>query len=124
VFSLTVIAALAIPLLAQTDVRASQHAATRGDARAALARAKDARDWQPWAASTQLQVALAQKDLRQFAAARGSIAKAIKADPSDWRLYVVAADIDNASGHSLAAQANLRRAKSLSPRTPLLASVK
>jgi hypothetical protein len=124
VLSLTVIAALAIPLLAQTDVRASQHAATRGDARAALARAKDARDWQPWAASTQLQVALAQKDLRQFAAARGSIAKAIKADPSDWRLYVVAADIDNASGHSLAAQANLRRAKSLSPRTPLLASVK
>jgi hypothetical protein len=119
-----VIVAVAIPLLAQTDVRASQQAAARGDSQAALSHANDARGWQPWASSTQLQVALAQKDAGRLGAARGSIAKAIQADPSDWRLYVVAADIDKASGHPAAARASLLRAKRLSPRTPLLASVR
>ena len=98
--------------------------AARGNSSAALAHALDARGWQPWAASTQLQVALAQKDAGHLAAAHGSMAKAIKADPTDWRLYVVAADIEKASGHPYAARANLLKAKSLSPRTPLLANVR
>ena len=118
------IAALAIPLLAQTDLRSSQQAAAHGNPSVALKHALDARGWQPWASSTQLQVALAQKDAGHLAAARGSIAKAIKADPSDWRLYVVAADIEKASGHPAAARAALLKAKALSPRTPLLANVR
>src|SRR5205823_5561059 len=79
-FAFGAIAALAVPLLAQTDLRASQQAAARGNTGAALRHALDARGWQPWASSTQLQVALAQKDAGQLAAARGSIAKAIKSD--------------------------------------------
>ena len=69
-------------------------------------------------------MALAQKDAGHLAAARASIAKAIQRDPSDWRLYVVSADIEKASGHPAAARADLLHAKSLSPRTPLLASVR
>jgi hypothetical protein len=122
--SFAVIAALAVPLLAQTDVRSSQASAAKGNPAVALRHALDARKWQPWAASTNLQVALAQKDAGQLANARGSIAKAIRADRNDWRLYVVAADIENASGHPSAARADLLHAKALSPRTPLLASVR
>jgi tetratricopeptide (TPR) repeat protein len=123
VLAFAAIATLAIPLLAQTDLRSSQQAAAKGNASAALTHARDARGWQPWAASTQLQVALAQKDAGQLAAARSSIGKAIKADRSDWRLYVVAADIEKSAGHPYAARADLLKAKSLSPRTPLLAAV-
>jgi O-Antigen ligase len=122
--SFAVIAALAIPLLAQTDVRASQQAAGRQDTHAALKHALDARGWQPWASSTQLQVALAQKDAGQLTAARTSIGKAIDSDPSNWRLYVVSASIEDALGHPAAAQAALRHAKQLSPRSTVLASVR
>jgi len=119
----TAIAGLAIPLLAQTDVRASQQSAAKGNHAAALSHALDGRKWQPWAASTQLQVALAQRDAGQLPAAKASIAKAIQRDPSDWRLFVVSAQIENALGHPRAARADLQHAKSMSPHSAALASV-
>jgi Tfp pilus assembly protein PilF len=69
-------------------------------------------------------VALAQKDAGQLTAAKASIGKAIDNDPSNWRLYVVSASIENALGHPAAAQANLRHARELSPRSTVLASVR
>ena len=75
-----VILTQAVPLLAQTKIRDSQAAAARGDVAEALDAAEEAHDIQPWAASPQLQHALAEEQAGSLQAARGSILQAIDDD--------------------------------------------
>jgi hypothetical protein len=117
-----VIATEAIPLLAQTRIRDSQAAVDRGDAAAALDKAHDARDLQPWASSPDLQLALVEEQTGDLRAARSSILEAIGNDPSDWRLWLVRARLETKAGAVSAARRSVREAKRLNPRSPLFAS--
>jgi tetratricopeptide (TPR) repeat protein len=120
--ALFVIATEAVPLFAQTRIRDSQAAVDRGDAAAAVDKARDASDLQPWAASPHLQLALVEEQTGDLRAARGAILQAIDNDPSDWRLWLVRARLETKSGAVAAAGRSLREAKRLNPRSPLFAS--
>jgi len=122
VVALFVIVTEAIPLLTQTRIRDSQAAVDRGAAVAALDRARDARELQPWAASPYLQLALVEEQTGALRAARTSILEAIDNDRSDWRLWLVRARLETKSGALAAARESLREAKRLNPRSPLFAS--
>jgi Tfp pilus assembly protein PilF len=111
-----------IPLLAQSDIERSQARAARYDFPAAFSSARDAERIQPWAASPRLQLALLHEATGDFGAAQHEIRAAIVRDDSDWRLWLIAARIQQEQGHRAAAAANLRRATSLNPRSPLLAA--
>jgi tetratricopeptide (TPR) repeat protein len=112
--------AQAIPLIAEVKVRDSQDALTDGDEEAALAAAEDAREVQGWAASPRLQLALVHEARGDLEEAREEIARAIDRDGSDWRLWAVAARIEEASGDPAAARQSLDQARALNPRSSLL----
>lgn len=99
----------------------SQASAARGDAEAALSAALDARSLQPWAASPYLQLALLQEQSGDLAGARTRIGEALDRDASDWRLWLVSARIQTEAGNIARARRDLRRAKTLNPRSPLFA---
>ncbi|HEV3408158.1 MAG TPA: tetratricopeptide repeat protein, partial [Gaiellaceae bacterium] len=113
----------AIPLLATLKVRDSQAAVQRGDGEDALVDALAARKIQPWAASTNLQVALVQEQIGDLAAAHTAIRDAIDRDGSNWRLWMTAARIETKLGAIEDARRSLRRAAELNPRSPLFAGV-
>jgi tetratricopeptide (TPR) repeat protein len=119
---LFVIVSEAVPLLAQTRIRDSQAAVERGDATAALDKARDARDLQPWTASPYLQLALVEEQTGDLRAAHDSILEAIGNDPSDWRLWLVRARLETKAGAAERGRESLRQAKHLNPRSPLFAS--
>jgi hypothetical protein len=121
--ALGLIAAQAIPLLAQDDIRRSQHRFAAGNLDGARDAALSARGIQPWAASPHLQIALVEERRGNLPGARSAIAKAIDRDRLDWRLWLTSARIDGEAGLATQAQAKLDRAVALNPRSPLLASL-
>jgi hypothetical protein len=110
-----------ILLLSQARLEDSQSAAARGDIDAARSAALDARSLQPWASSPDLQLALLSEQEKDLPAARARIAEAIDHDRADWRLWLVSARIETEAGNVPKARSDLRRAKSLNPRSPLFA---
>ncbi len=124
VAGLCLIAAQAIPYLAQDDIRRSQHRFAAGDLAGARDAAISARDVQPWAASPRLQLALVDERRGQLADAGSAISDAIDRDPLDWRLWLTASRIDGAAGHTKQARTDLDRAIALNPRSPLLSSLR
>ena len=122
--ALCLIAAQAIPYLAQDDIRRSQHRFAAGDLDGARAAAISARGVQPWAASPQLQLALVEERRGRLGDARSAISKAIDRDRHDWRLWLTSARIDGAAGLERQSRAKLDRAIALNPRSPLLASLR
>jgi hypothetical protein len=121
---LCLVVAQGIPLLAQDDVRRSQHRFAAGNLDGARDAALSARSVQPWAASPHLQLALVDERRGDLRSARSAIAKAIDRDPLDWRLWLTSARIDGESGRPEEASARLDRAIELNPRSPLLASLR
>ena len=119
VVALGVVVAQTIPLATQMKIRASQQALKRGDAVGALSEARDARTFQGWAASPHLQVALVQESRGRLRSAREEIRTAIERDRSDWRLWAVAARIQEESGSVAEARRSYEMAKALNPRSPL-----
>ena len=122
-FGLLILGAQAIPLLSQTELKNSREAAVRGEPRTALDDARQARSWQPWAASPHFQLALVHEEAGHLAAARTEIRRAIERDSSDWRLWLVLARIDAADGKPTQARSEFRRTLQLNPRSSLLASL-
>jgi tetratricopeptide (TPR) repeat protein len=116
-----VVVAQALPLLSQTRIEDSRAAAERGDLAKALDDAHAARRLTPWAASPHLQLALVEEEIGDLRTARRSIRWAIDNDPTDWRLWLVAARLETKSGLIAEARTSLERARSLNPRSPLLA---
>jgi len=121
---LGLVVAQGIPLLAQDDIRRSQHRFAAGNLDGARDAALSARSVQPWAASPHLQLALVDERRGDLRSARSAIAKAIDRDPLDWRLWLTSARIDGESGRAKGASAKLDRAIDLNPRSPLLASLR
>jgi hypothetical protein len=114
-----VLCAQAVPWLAELQLKASAAAAERGDGRAALGHAIDARKIQPWAASPYLQLALVEEQRGHLKVARKWITEAIDRDSIDWRLWLVAARLATKAGDMESARTNLAKAKQLNPRSPL-----
>lgn len=113
---------LALPWLAQRDVRDSRAAALAGDTATAVDKARAAQRLTPWAASPYLQHALALEGAGRLDAARREVARAETRASSDWRIPLVAARIERAAGDAAAATAALTRARALNPRSPLFAT--
>jgi hypothetical protein len=113
------IAAQAIPYVAGTLVGDSQAAFRRGDVATAAARATEARDVQPWAASTWSQLALVRERQRRLHDAGVAIRRALARDGGDWRLWLIAARIEAEAGHAAPARALGDRARSLNPQSPV-----
>jgi hypothetical protein len=114
-----VLCAQAVPWLVDLQLKASAAASERGDGRASLRHALDARRIQPWAASPYLQLALVEEQRGDLKASRKWIDSAIDRDSIDWRLWLVAARLATKAGDMPAARTNLLRAESLNPRSPL-----
>jgi hypothetical protein len=122
--ALCLIAAQAIPFLAQDDIRRSQQRFAAGNLAGARDAALSARSIQPWAASPHLQLALVDERRGDLAGARSAISKAIERDRLDWRLWLTSARLDGEAGLAKQARAKLDRAVALNPRSPLLASLR
>jgi hypothetical protein len=115
------ICAQGVPLLAQLRIKDSKAYTDSGNTNAAIRAAMDARNLQPWAASPYLQLALVSEKEGQFEQAHSWINSAIKRDPTDWHLWLVASRVDIKLGDSQGAQKSLKQAKSLNPRSPIFA---
>jgi O-antigen ligase len=114
--------AQAIPWLAAGKISDSQAAVRRGDTATALAQALDAKSLQPWAASPYIQLALVAEQRHEFADARRWISAAVHRDSSDWRVWYLAARIQRESGQLAAFARSYAKARSLNPRSPIVAS--
>jgi hypothetical protein len=110
-----------ILLFSNMRLEQSQDSAARGDAGAARSAALDASSLQPWAASPYLQLALLEEQARNLPAARTRIREALDRDSRDWRLWLVSARIQTETGNIPQARRDLRRARTLNPRSPLFA---
>jgi O-antigen ligase len=115
VVGLIAVAALAVPLLAELQLRASEKAARRGSSESAVRHANAARRLEPWAATPYLQLALLNEDAGDWQAARRSIDSAVQRDASNWKLWLIAARIQTRAGAIAVARKSLHRAKALNP---------
>lgn len=116
--ALAAIVLAALPALSANRLDASRAAFAQGDSGAARGAARDARELAPWAASPYVQLALIEEE-RDTGAARGLIDIAIEQDPSDWRLWLVAARLHVKAGAILEGREALARARRLNPRSPI-----
>jgi hypothetical protein len=119
VLCLLAISVIAVPLISTERYRSSQELVRRGDLAGALAKAKDASDLQPWAASSLIQQAqvldLAGRDNEAVAAAR----QAVQKERGNWRNWLV---LSQALADLSPARAKIAvdRALTLNPRSPYL----
>ncbi|MGD0166138.1 MAG: O-antigen ligase family protein [Gaiellaceae bacterium] len=118
------IAAQAIPLLAQTEIVKSQGAVARGNTATAESAAMKARRIQPWAASPALQLALVMEQEGNLVQASAWIREAIKHDETNWSLWLISTRIDVKRGEVGRARQSFRRAIELNPRSPYLSQFK
>jgi O-Antigen ligase len=122
-FAWALIWAQAIPLLANREITRSQAAVGDSDLRTAIENARSAREIQPWAASPYLQLALVNEAAGALPRAKAWIDEAIDRDRRNWRLWLVSARLETKLGDVAAAEASLRRATALNPRSPLFAGL-
>jgi O-antigen ligase len=121
--ALVAIAAISVPLAEQLAIRQSQSAAAAGNLRAALADSVSAERIEPYAATPHLQEALLFEAAGQLRAAAVQARIATRDAPTDWTTWLTLARIDARLGDRRAALAELRRARSLNPRSNLFAQV-
>ncbi len=119
VVAVAALLALALPLIAARDLRESQAQAAGGRLPAALRRADAAHGIAPYAASPPLQRALVLELERHFSAAAAAAAAATRAEPTDWRTWLVASRLEAERGAPGAALAAYRRARALNPHSPV-----
>ena len=75
---------------------------------------------EPWDAQTWLQLALVERDLRQYNAAVSAIHSAIRRAPQDYRLWVAAVTIDANRGDVAAVHRDFAQIRRLYPNAPIL----
>ena len=109
-----------ILLLTDRSIRGSRLASRSGNYVTAVARAERARRLEPWAATPYLQRALIEERLGHFAAADTAIRKAIRRDPSDWKLWFVAARVQTERGAIFTAVRSIHQAQRLNPKAPFV----
>lgn len=124
VAAIACLAAIAVPLATTSAVRASQAAASRGNAALALRDAEQAARVEPGAASAQIQLALVQELQGRIAAARAAALRATRDEPANWSNWLVLSRIDAEAGMPNASLGAFVRARSLNPRSSLFADVR
>lgn len=115
------VVAIGIPLIGAKLVEASQDQVKAEQLVAALGKAREADDLQPWAATPPLQQALIlelQGDLDEAATAA---AEATAEEPTNWRTWFILSRIEAARGDGPASEAAQSRAAALNPRSALFA---
>jgi hypothetical protein len=108
---------LALPLLSTLQLRASQNAARDGDLQKAVDRADSARSLQPWAAGPKIQLALVQRARNDYGGAERTAQEAVRNEPTNWRAWLVLANIENDTGQADNYARHLTIARSLNPRS-------
>ena len=119
--ALVVVVLELIPLLAGHALAQSQHAAANGRPSAARDAALRAHALEPWAIAPLEQLALLAESRGDLAEAQRWIDAARRADANDWQVRLLAARIETRRGAVRTAQADLRAARRLNPRSPLFA---
>lgn len=112
------IAASALMLASDIELRRSRDAADAGNFGEAIARARDALTFTPWAAAPYTQLALSQEDRGFYARALADIREAETRDADDWRLLLIEARLQTRNGNPAVAETALRRARANSPFFP------
>ena len=116
-FAWVAICAQALPLLSTWQLRASQDAARHEDWQSAIQHADSARSLQPWAAGPQIQLALSQRAANDNKGALANAQSAVRNEPTNWRAWLVLANIENDLGLRAEYGRHLRVARSLNPRS-------
>lgn len=107
---------LQVPGLVSTSLsRGSQRAYTRGEIAEAAARAKEAADAQPWAASPYVAQALVAEATGRLDAARTYLLEAIERERLNWRHRLLLARVEAERGETEAAIRRFREARRLRP---------
>jgi len=117
--ALLAIACEGLPLLTDTEIRASQASAGDGDGNRAVAHARAAAKLEPWAASPYVQLALVYEQNHDLGSAARAIHAALRRDDRDWRSWLIAARIETKRGLIRPAGRSLKRAETLNPRSPI-----
>jgi hypothetical protein len=107
--------AIWFPLRGATALRQSQVDAAHGDLAAALGKARDAADAQPYATSPVLQQALLLERQGKLAAAAPEAASATRKESENWRTWTILARIEAERGRIGPALHAYRRAQTLNP---------
>jgi hypothetical protein len=110
---------IAFPLTSHLLVRASERSAADGDLPTALARAQQAADVAPWAATPLLQEALTLEAGGDLDGAAEAAEEATEKEPTNWEPWQTLSRIEFRLGDVEAGTAAYLRARSLNPRSPL-----
>jgi len=116
---LAVIVVVALPLAATEAVRESQALVSSGNLSAALERADEAVELQPYAAAGYLQEALVEEQAGNLAAALKDAEQARNRQPVNWSNWLVVSRLEARTGHASAALADYDHARLLNPHNPL-----
>jgi len=119
--SVLALGAVAVPMAGALATRDSHDAAAEGRLAAALEDSRTAERLQPYAATPHMQRALVLETAGALADAAAAAKAATADEPTNWRTWFVLGRIDARRGEDAAALASLRKARSLNPRSPLLA---
>lgn len=115
-------AAIAVPMGSAVSLRTSQAQANAGRLGGALASARSAHGWEPYAAEPALQQALVLEQAHRLQDASAQASRATGAAPTDWRAWLVRSRIEAERGAARAALSAWQRARSLDPHDPLFES--
>jgi O-antigen ligase len=110
---------IAIPTLAEQDVRQSQSDASSGHLNSALEAAQSADRFEPFAATPDLQRALVLEAQGNLGAASAAAREAAAEESANWRTWLTLSRIEAERGASQAAVAAFRKARALNPRSRL-----
>jgi len=109
-----------VVLAAQIHIRNSKAAHDAMNGTRAKSEALAAKAVEPWDASTWLQLALVENDLREYNAASSSIREAIERSPQDWTIWLAAAEIDAYRGDAAAVRRDFAKVRLLNPHASIL----
>lgn len=115
------IAAIVVPMAGALATHDSRSAAADGRVGAALEDSRTAERLQPYAATPRLQRALVLEEAGDLEGAALAAREATANEPTNWRTWLVLARINARRGDTTFAILQLRKARRLNPRSPLLA---
>lgn len=111
--------AIALPVAGTASLRASEERVRDGDLAAALDKARQARDVQPYSASARLQEALVLERAGDVEAGVAAARAAAEQERTNWRTWLVLSRLEAKAGSPQASLVAYRRARALNPRSPL-----
>ena len=111
-----------VVLAAVIHIRNSKAAVDAGNGARAKSEALAAKAVEPWNAATWYQLAVVERNLREYNAASSAIRTAIRRSPRDYLIWEAAASIDAYRGDVAAVHRDLAEVRRLNPHAPILGS--